>query len=211
MTLLERGGYLIIEGILSPAYLDSLRAEARERFPTAGRTIRTEPDDEEWRGGHPPRAYYHSAAGPAQYSFFSNPALVTLFSELCGVALEVSGGGSYSYYHEPGDFLALHRDIVKCDVAAITCLEDEIDSLPRGGLRVYPDYLNLPLSAIRTQRPRGLELPCRPGQTIILAGGMLPHEVTPALDGQRRTVALSCYRAEALTSPRNSTTTPASG
>ena len=196
MKLLDRGGYMIVEGLLGPALLEELRSDAREQFATASRTIWTTPDTEEWRGGHPPRAYYHSNAGPIQYTLFSNAAVVGVLSDLCGVALEASGGGTYSYYHEPGDFLALHRDIVRCDIATITCLEDNVDSMPRGGLRVYPGYFNKPLSSIRMNQVDGLDLPCRPGQTIILAGGMLPHEVTPALAGQHRTVSLSCYRAD---------------
>jgi hypothetical protein len=196
VKLLDRGGYIIVEGLLSPVLLDDLRSDARERFATASRTTWTEPDTEEWRGGHPARAYYHSNAGPIQYTLFCDATVVAIISDLCGVALEVSGGGTYSYYHEPGDFLALHRDIVRCDIATVTCLDDNVDSMPRGGLRVYPGYLNKPLSSIRTNRPQGLDLPCRPGQTIILAGGMLPHEVTPALAGQHRTVSISCYRAD---------------
>jgi len=196
MTIFDRGGFVVVEGLFNPSLLAALQADARERRASAKRAIHAGPNEEEWRGGQPPRALWSNSAGPIEYEVFGSPAAADALSQICGLPIQVSGSGSYSYYCEPGDFLALHRDIVRCDIATITCLQD--DGPPqRGGLCVYPGYIGKPLSALRRDKPAGLALPCAPGQTVILAGGVLPHEVTPATPGQQRTVALACYRAVA--------------
>ena len=65
--------------------------------------------------------------------------------------LRLAGLGSFSYY-EPGDFLALHRDIVTCDVTLLTCLRDTAAGTPdRSGLRIYPAYARLPLTQLRSE------------------------------------------------------------
>lgn len=193
MNIFERGGVLIIEGLFAPNVFSALQEDARERRATATRHVFDGPNEEEWRGGQPARAHWASGAGPLQFQMFGNPSVVETLSRVCEVPVEVSGAGSYSYYCEPGDYLALHRDILRCDIATITCLDDDGPEV-RGGLCVYPEYLNRPLSEIRRDRPPAVAVPCRPGQTIILAGGLIPHEVSPAVPGQRRTVALSCYK-----------------
>jgi hypothetical protein len=191
MTLWERGGVAVVRGLLGDVLQELLLAEAMERlaqaqrFMTTGRNL-------EWRGGNPARAYRATAAGPEQYRVFSCKSMTDALSDLCGFAVQCSGTGSYTYYHDAGDYLSLHRDIEKCEVATITCLEDDGPEL-RGGLRAYPEYAGRPLVEIYEDGPRGLDLPTRPGDTIVLAGGVVPHEVTAIVAGQRRTVALACY------------------
>jgi hypothetical protein len=34
----------------------------------------------------------------------------------CGVTVEPTGAGTFSYYEQADDFLALHRDVDSCDV-----------------------------------------------------------------------------------------------
>ena len=191
MTLLERGGVAVVRGLLGDALQATILAEATERlgraqrFATNGRNL-------EWRGGNPARVYRATEAGPEQYRVFSCKSMTDALSDIAGFAVQCSGTGSYTYYHDTGDYLALHRDIEKCEVATITCLEDDGPEL-RGGLRAYPEYAERPLVEIYQDQPRGVELPTRPGDTIVIAGGIVPHEVTPIVAGQRRTVALACY------------------
>jgi hypothetical protein len=191
MTLLERGGVAIVRGLLGSALEAQLLAEANERlwkaewFVSHGRNL-------EWRGGEPARKYRATAAGSGQYAVFSSKAMTEAISEACGFAVKSSGTGSYTYYHDAGDYLGLHRDIELCEVATITCLEDDGPGL-RGGLRAYPEYAGRPLIAIYEDRPQGLDLTTFPGDTIVIAGGFIPHEVTPIVHGQRRTVALACF------------------
>jgi hypothetical protein len=191
MTLLERGGVAVIRGLLGEALQASILAEALERLARAERFV-TKDRNLEWRGGNPARTYRATAAGPEQYRIFSSKSMTDALSDIAGFAVQCSGTGSYTYYHTEGDYLGLHRDIERCEVATITCLEDDGPEL-RGGLRAYPDYAGRPLLDIYHEQPRALELPTRPGDTIIIAGGVVPHEVTPIVPGQRRTVALACY------------------
>jgi hypothetical protein len=191
MNLIERGGLAVIRGLLAGELEAQLLAEANERlakaecFVSHGRNL-------EWRGGEPARKYRATAAGTSQYAVFSSKAMTDAISETCGFAVKSSGTGSFTYYHDAGDYLGLHRDIELCEVATITCLEDDGPG-SRGGLRAYPEYAGRPLIAIYEEHPQGLDLPTSPGDTIVIAGGFIPHEVTPIVQGQRRTVALACY------------------
>jgi hypothetical protein len=44
-------------------------------------------------------------------------------------------------------------------------------------------------------RSAGTSIPLDRGHTMILLGGIVPHEVAPASPGQERIVAINCYRA----------------
>ena len=108
-----------------------------------------------------------------------------------------SGHGSYSYYENAGDFLDLHRDKLACDVAVITCLQlkDTPERNASGGLLVYPALAEESLSCVRSSGvTAGIRILLSPGDTIVLLGGIVPHEVTPMMPGQERTVSLMCYR-----------------
>jgi len=191
MTLLERGGVAVVQGMFGKTLLASILAEAMERLAQAERFV-TSGRNLEWRGGNPARVYRAAAGGPEQSRVFSCKAMTDALSDICGFAVQSSGTGSYTYYHATGDYLGLHRDIERCEVATITCLEDDGPEF-RGGLRAFPDYACRPLLDIYQQRPRAVDLPTRPGDTVVIAGGVVPHEVTPIVPGQRRTVALACY------------------
>ena len=122
--------------------------------------------------------------------------MVAALSRICGVEVALIGGGTYSYYENAGDFLALHRDVVKCDVAVITCLSLRVPDLSAGGMHVYPEYIREPLSRVRAAgRDAGRAAPLARGETIVLFGGILPHEVIPMAAGQERIVSVMCYRA----------------
>jgi hypothetical protein len=121
--------------------------------------------------------------------------LADALGQLCGIAMTSTGGGTYSFYEQEGDFLALHRDIVSCDVALITCLSQRLSEQPAGGLLVYPSRHHQWLSQVRSAgRAAGVSVSLVPGDTAILLGGLVPHEVTPVAAGQGRVVAINCYR-----------------
>ncbi len=103
--------------------------------------------------------------------------------------------GTYSYYSRPGDFLAIHRDIVTCDVAVITCLSDSPDHAAGGALCLYPDRMFEPVAAIRATPSEGARVVrLREGQTIALFGGLVPHALLPVDADQVRIVSVLCYR-----------------
>ena len=122
--------------------------------------------------------------------------MVSALGRICGAEVAPTGGGTYSYYENPGDFLALHRDVVRCDVAVISCLSLSAVGSSAGELHVYPAYIGEPLSRVRSAgREAGRAAPLARGQTVVLFGGILPHEVTPMAPGQERIVSVMCYRA----------------
>src|SRR5262249_3511959 len=105
--------------------------------------------------------------------------------------------GTYSYYVRAGDFLDIHRDIVECDVAVISCLSDGQAGDGEGGrLCLYPDRLFEALSSIRATPELGaVKLRLDPGQTVVLYGGVLPHTLLRVAEGQTRIVSVLCYCA----------------
>ncbi len=132
----------------------------------------------DWRGGDPARSYAGATGGATQTSIFASPTLASYLSEVCGLRLKLAGVGSFSYY-EPGDFLALHRDIVTCDITLLTCLRDTATGTPdRQGLRIYPAYARVPLTQLRSDdAPAHIDVSLDRGQTAVLLGGIVPHEV----------------------------------
>ena len=191
--LVRNGGISVVRGLFSPGLLASLVSEAQATAPSARRSIFSGPNREDWRGGEPSRAMAGMSAGPIQYEICSSPAMAEAISEICGVRVRCSGAGSYSWYLEAGDHLALHRDIIACDVAIITCLERTGPAAGSGGtLCVYPEDRWRPLRDVRQEAH--VAVPMEAGDTAVLAGGIVPHEVTPSVQGQRRVVSIVCFR-----------------
>jgi hypothetical protein len=96
----------------------------------------------------------------------------------------------------PRDFLTIHRDVMTCDVALITCLEETGVHDSGGKLCFYPQRIWELLGANRREPTKGA-VPMRlaPGDTAVLLGGVVPHCTLPVSGGQRRVVSLLCYRA----------------
>jgi hypothetical protein len=195
-VLMQRGGCLFIDNLLPSNLLTALCAEANERQDEARRTAWAGSVQVDWRGGEPARSYAGVTGGPTQTSIFAAPNLATYLSELCGLQLTMAGVGSFSYY-EPGDFLALHRDIVACDITLLTCLRDTAAAASdRRGLRIYPAYARVPLTQLRSEEaPAHIDVHLDRGQTAVLLGGIVPHEVLPMAAHQQRTVSVVCMTA----------------
>jgi hypothetical protein len=195
-VLMQRGGCLLIDDLLGATLLTALCDEANERQNEARRTVWPGSRQVDWRGGDPARSYAGVTGGPVQSSIFASPDLAAHLSDLCGLPLRLAGVGSFSYY-EAGDFLAVHRDILTCDITLLTCLLDTATGTPgRSPLRLYPAYARAPLTQLRaTAAPTHVDIRLDRGQTAILLGGIVPHEVLPMTAHQRRTVSVICMTA----------------
>ena len=75
--------------------------------------------------------------------------LTSAVGQICGIAVSSTGVGTYHFYEREGDFFALHRDFVGCDIAVITCISQRLIDQPMGGLLVYPNFLCQGLSVVR--------------------------------------------------------------
>lgn len=188
----------MVSDLLPPETLLGMFHESQRLFGSA-RDERREGDDfEEWRGGLPPRSLLSTAGGPVQDAVYNSPAFGEQISEIVGTRVRPSSNrATYSYYCRPGDHLALHRDVVKCDVTVIIAISDNTTAEQKGGeLVVYPGRESHPLSAVRADLTAGaVSLKLAPGETVVIAGGMVPHRVEPVPPGHYRIVAPMCFEA----------------
>ena len=195
--LFAAGGYFVVCGLFDEETLQGMRAEADIVRPEAPRVFVEDSDGTEGRGGYPARAYRSGPARDFHWALYGCQQITEMLGRLCGVTVSATGGGTYIYYEETGDFLAVHRDVVDCDIAVITSLTNCRVDGSAGELVVYPEFIREPLSTVRTAgRSSGTFVPLDRGQTIILLGGIVPHEVAPTRAGQERIVAINCYRAQ---------------
>lgn len=194
--LMARGGWLTTR-LLSPRALAALTADAAACAPHAEETrLAVSPDEATFRG-NPARWLDSAAGGPALAGFYRSPALTALFGRLTGLPWEPTGeAGSWSYYGRAGQFLDLHRDIDACDLALITCVyEAGAPAGLSGVLRLWPERVGEPLAAVRRDPERGrVEVRLRPGESLVLLGGAIPHRLEPMAPGHVRVVAPLCFQ-----------------
>ncbi|HUQ33819.1 MAG TPA: hypothetical protein VM095_16985 [Pyrinomonadaceae bacterium] len=198
--LMSVGGFEVFEGFMDREGFALMLAEAVRLSKDAYVSDVPVSDEEEVRGGTPARRFRSVPGGPVQQAFYQSPWLINFLSERCNVPLTPLGGqGTYSFYAEAGDYLAIHRDIEACDLAVITCLYNgpRRDQYGGGALCLYPTRIFEPLSVVRATPEEGaLAIGLEPGQTIIMFGGIIPHTLLPVAAGQTRIVSVLCYRAE---------------
>jgi len=201
--IFANGGYFAVSGLFDPATLAALLAEAEASRAEGARQSLPESDATEGRGGSPARSFRSGRGRELHWGLHGSEEMKTRLQQVCGVTVTPTGSGSFSYYEQPGDYLALHRDILQCDLTLITCLLARRGSGPSGELTLYPQFMREPLSVVRAAVQRtGVVVALEPGQSAILLGGLVPHEVTPAGEGQERIVAINCFRIEtAQTAP----------
>lgn len=200
--LMRQSGYAVYEGVVDDNTRNILLAEALSVSAQAAACDIPVSDAEEVRGGRPARRFLSGPGGPAQEAFYNAPWLLEFLREVTHRSLAPTGvRGTYSYYARPGDYLAVHRDIVTCDVAVITCLSDVSENTGDGGmLCLYPTRLSERLSVIRATPARGaLKLHLKPGQTLVMYGGIVPHALLPVADKQVRVVSVLCYHVSQAT------------
>lgn len=196
--LMRRGGFDVFSGIADEYIKTSLLDEAFNQQPLITESLVTDTDSEEIRGGAPRRKFLSSPGGEFQRSFYHAGWLIDFLRSLTTPFLHPTGSyGTFSYYVRPDDFLEIHRDIVACDVAVITCLENSFGADRSGGkLCLYPSRTDELLSDIRSSPEKGAyEFLLEAGQTIVFYGGIVPHALLPVAKDQRRIVSVLCYEA----------------
>jgi len=196
--LVAQGGFQVVPQLFSRDSILAMFREACQLFPRATEERREGEDHEDWRGGLPPRKLLSTAGGPVQDSLYAAPALSCFLSEVIGMHIKPSSNrASYSYYCRTGDHLALHRDVIQCDVSVIVVISDNAGANQKGGeLVVYPDRMQEPLSHIRINPEHGaVRLKLIAGESVVLAGGIIPHLVNSVADGQYRITAPMCFEA----------------
>ena len=192
--LLAGGGVGIYEGLFLPSTLGKLLDEAlsgsqRHDFLPDGY------DSERVRGGTPARAIQSVAGGPVQDALFGSHALSAFVAQQVQALIRPHGmRASYSIYAGEGAHLGVHRDVLGCDVALITCLYDSEADAQGGAIDVWFDQAATPLDEVRDSCEVGYtRLALQRGQTMLMHGGVLPHRI-PALRGHRvRIVSLMCF------------------
>ena len=192
------GGVAVLDSVPDPATCQALVVEAHGAYPASSRQECDDGDGADGRGGVPRRALQTAGGGPVQDALYASPFLHAFLSAHCGTPIEPSGNrGSYSYYVRPGDFLDTHLDIDTCDVTLITVLHDNTDPRERaGGLAVYPGRFGAPLSSIRTDPEAGVAIvKARPGQSVLILGGLVPHRLEPLGPSGQRIISALCFRA----------------
>ena len=194
-ALMKAGGFAVVDRI--PGGTKICGALFQEALALTRCAERQEHDIDaasDMRGGLPARRLFSSPGGDVLAGLYADRRFQDFVAEIVGMPVSAAGfQGSYSYYVRPGDHLGLHRDIEECDVAVISCLCDTGGS---GVLQVYPERLAEPLSCIRSTPEKGrVSVQLRPGQTVVLLGGHVPHVTTPMERRQRRIISALCYAA----------------
>ena len=194
--LFAAGGYLVVRGFFDEATLQETCERRQSKCgSTRNECWSTDSDGTEGRGGFPARAYLSGPGRDLHWGLHGCQQMAETLASICGLGVSASGSGTYSFYEQTGDFLAVHRDVEQCDIAVITSLTRCKMDCPAGELVVYPDFIREPLSTVRAAgRGAGISVPLDRGHSMILLGGILPHEVAPTSPGQERIVAINCYR-----------------
>jgi hypothetical protein len=194
--LFAAGGYLVVRGLFDEDTLQALREEADVVRVEAERMLVADSDGTEGRGGFPARAYRSGGGRDLHWGLHGCQQMAETIHRVSGIAVSATGCGTYSYYEQTGDFLAVHRDVPQCDIAVITSLTNCMMDRASGELVVYPEFIREPLSTVRIAgKTAGTSVPLDRGHTVLLLGGIVPHEVGPTCPGQERIVAINCYRA----------------
>ena len=201
--LYQRGGFVLLEKLLEPKNLAALQREALTLGRNAQENKVLESDHKAFeinfgRGGSPARKFLSTQGDTVQDTFYHSSTLTHMLETLSGTTVKPTGSrGTFSYYAREGDFLALHRDILTCDLTLITCLFDHTRGASNqlgGALRLYPSYNLKPLSSIPTQNlQNAVDLQLQIGQSLALLGGIVPHELLPTNPGQVRVVSVLCF------------------
>lgn len=196
--LAQSGGVITVDGLPDRWTTEAMLREAFDSYPQS--TLQEVPvgDGATGRGGTPERRLRTCGGGPVQDRLYAERWLADYLGGLCGTAVEPTGGrGSYSYYVEPGDYLGLHLDIDTCDVTLITVLRDLSSARSHSGaLLVHSAFFGSSLAAVRADPARGVSIAqAGTGQSIVLLGGLLPHETVPLGEDGERIISALCFRA----------------
>ncbi|MBO4257167.1 hypothetical protein [Streptomyces griseorubiginosus] len=194
----EHSGYAVYEGLIDSVAFGKLAVEARDQFWEASEQFLRTGKGGDGRGGHPPRRMVHSGGGPTQKKIYQSASMRHFLEDLCRVQVCPTGQrGSFNYYTRAGDFIGLHLDVLQCDLVVVTVLQDFSDPhSAAGAFRLFPNHLGVPLREIGSECDRAaVTLKLMPGQSLVMFGGLVPHQVLPVQAGQARVISALCYRA----------------
>lgn len=188
--------YYLFDQLFDDALLHRFSQEPAQLFDRARQHIVSEGYIAE-RGGTPKRKFRSVGGGPVQNAIYASNKLLSHLSDRTGMQIEPSGQrGTYTFYAEENDYLDIHRDVDECDLTLITCLHSTIpQNSAHGLLYLYPERRSESLSSIYKDRFWGYRSIClKPGQSILLQGGIVPHGVNPIKANQRRIISALCYK-----------------
>ncbi len=192
---LGRSGHAVVTRFLDAERLRGLRDEALTVHAGALESRADRPND--LTNGDPDRWLESAPGGRELDRLVREPVLLALLHRLTGLQWRPAGPrGSYSYYRREGHHLGLHRDIHACELACISCIADDrpTEAGTSGLLRLFPTRIDEPLRSIRANPHGAVDVRLRPGETIILLGGLVPHRLMPMGPSHLRIVAPLCYQ-----------------
>ena len=200
--LLARGGYAIFEDVFTRIALAALKLEARAQYWSGQEQITTVESSHSGRGIRPTRKLVYSGGGEVQNELYGAPALTRFLESVTELPVQPTGSeGGYLYYTRQGDHLGLHLDVEHCDLVVLTLIQDHSkhDS-PSGSCVVFPGFVGVPLPTVRATALAGggVRLKLRPGQSLVMFGGLVPHLVLPVDEQQARITSALCFRAGEL-------------
>jgi hypothetical protein len=197
--VVDHSGFAAYEDLIPTAAVQALKEEAFDQYWAGQEQHLALNSGGQGRDGHPARKLVTSDGGEVQNEIYHSGDLRQFLMKVCGVPVRPSGPlGSYLYYTRQGDFIDLHLDVVECELVALTILNDSSDMMDMGGAyRIFPTGIGKPLSSVRmiAARGGGIIAKLKPGQTLIMFGGVVPHLVVPVHSHQSRVVSALCFHA----------------
>lgn len=192
--LLQAGGIALLDGLFAPELLQALAQEAQQGRSSAYQHP-AGADTEQVRGGTPARQLESVDGGPLQQALYQNPELIALVSGYVNTPVRPCGSqASYTIYRSAGAHLDVHRDVGGCDLTLITCLQDGQADAEGGCTEAWLEDALTPLDTLRAGGGGPVtRLALRPGQSMLLHGGVLPHRILPIGSGRVRVVSLMCF------------------
>lgn len=191
--IIKSGGVLIWEDLLGSVWFEALKAEGLAQRATAKIQYK-EKADGALQYSDPDRYYLSADGSEVQTGIYHDIGLHKCLGELCGRSVRPTGiQGTYSYYEQPGHYLGLHRDIHGCDLTLITCLYREDQDSTSGALRLYVKSTRQPISEIDSNT-QFRDIHVQSGQTVLLLGRCVPHEVRACGSQFKRYISVLCFK-----------------
>ncbi|MDT7828137.1 hypothetical protein RQM65_05590 [Pricia sp. S334] len=188
--------YFLFDRLFENALFDSFAQEALQLYRKSKKHIVADGEITE-RGGTPKRKFRAVGGGPVQNAIYASQKLLSHLCDRTEMHIVPSGErGTYTFYAEENDYLDIHRDVDYCDLTLITCLHS---TLPKnhahGLLNLYCERSNESLASIYKDRFWGYQsVFLRPGQSILLQGGIVPHGVNPMQANHHRIISALCFK-----------------